>query len=49
MKGMWCVRNEEVRRRALIKGEKVKPPMARSLPVENLPPQNVGSIVNYLQ
>ena len=22
--------------------------MARSLPVENLPPQNVGSIINYL-
>ena len=28
---------------------KVKSSMARSLPVENLLPQNVGSIVNYLQ
>ena len=28
---------------------KVKSPMARSLPVENLLPQNVGSIINYLQ
>ena len=30
-------------------GEKVKSTMARSLPVENLLPQNVGSIINYLQ
>ena len=28
---------------------KVKFSMARSLPEENLPPQNVGSIINYLQ
>ena len=28
---------------------KVKSSMARSLPVEKLPPQNVGSIINYLQ
>ena len=28
---------------------KVKSSMARSLPVENLLPQNVGSIINYLQ
>ena len=27
---------------------KVKPSMARSLPVENLLPQNVESIINYL-
>ena len=26
---------------------KVKSSMARSLPVENLLPQNVGSIINY--
>ena len=32
-----------------IKKVKVKSSMARSLPVENLLPQNVGSIVNYLQ
>ena len=31
------------------KGKKVKSSMARSLPVENLLPQNVGSIINYLQ
>ena len=30
-------------------GEKVKSSMARSLPEENLLPQNVGSIINYLQ
>ena len=29
--------------------KKVKSSMARSLPVENLPPQNMGSIINYLQ
>ena len=29
--------------------EKVKSSMARSLPVENLLPQNVDSIINYLQ
>ena len=29
--------------------DKVKSSMARSLPVENLLPQNVGSIINYLQ
>ena len=29
--------------------KKVKSAMARSLPVENLLPQNVGSIINYLQ
>ena len=29
--------------------KKVKSSMARSLPVENLLPQNVGSIINYLQ
>ena len=28
---------------------KVKYSMAKSLPVENLLPQNVGSIINYLQ
>ena len=28
---------------------KVKSSMARSLPVENLLPQNVGSIINYMQ
>ena len=28
---------------------KVKSSMARSLPVENLPPHNAGSIINYLQ
>ena len=28
--------------------QKVKSSMARCLPVENLPPQNVGSIINYL-
>ena len=28
---------------------KVESSMARSLPVENLLPQNVGSIINYLQ
>ena len=28
---------------------KVKSSMARSLPVQNLLPQNVGSIINYLQ
>ena len=27
---------------------KVKSSMAKSLPVENLLPQNVGSIINYL-
>ena len=48
------VRNEEVRRRAGLEREfaskkKVKPSMARSLPVENLLPQNVVSIINYLQ
>ena len=31
------------------KVKKVKSSMARSLPVENLLPQNVGSIINYLQ
>ena len=30
-------------------GKKVKSYMARSLPVENLLPQNVESIINYLQ
>ena len=29
--------------------KKVKSFMARSLPVDNLLPQNVGSIINYLQ
>ena len=52
------IRNEEVRRRAVIERElvsrtdknvKVKSSMARSLPVANLLPQNVGSIINYLQ
>ena len=28
---------------------KVKSSMAKNLPVENLLPQNVGSIINYLQ
>ena len=31
------------------KGKKVKSSMAKSLPVENLLPQNVGTIINYLQ
>ena len=31
------------------KGKMVKSSMAKSLPVENLVPQNVGSIINYLQ
>ena len=30
-------------------GKKVKSSIARSLPVENILPQNVGSIINYLQ
>ena len=30
-------------------GKKVKSSMARSLPVENLLPQKVGSIINYFQ
>ena len=34
---------------ALHGDKKVKSSMARSLPVENLLPQNVGSIINYLQ
>ena len=29
--------------------KRVKSSMARSLPVENLLPQNVGSVINYLQ
>ena len=29
--------------------KKVKASMAKSLPVENLLPQNVGSIINYLE
>ena len=29
--------------------KKVKSSMAKRLPVENLLPQNVGSIINYLQ
>ena len=36
------VKNEFVKK-------KVKSSMAKSLPVENLLPQNVGSIINYLQ
>ena len=32
-----------------LKKKKVKSSMAKSLPVENLLPQNVGSIINYLQ
>ena len=32
-----------------VKVKKVKSSMARSLPVENLLPQNVESIINYLQ
>ena len=32
-----------------LKGKKVKSSIARSFPVENLLPQNVGSIINYLQ
>ena len=31
------------------KEKKVESSMARSLPVENLLPQNVGSIISYLQ
>ena len=37
--GMW----------QMLRVKKVKSSMARSLPVENLLPQNVGSIINYLQ
>ena len=33
----------------IIGQKKVTSSMARSLPVENLLPQNVGSIINYLQ
>ena len=33
----------------IYKKVKVKSSMDRSLPVENLLPQNVGSIINYLQ
>ena len=33
----------------ICKGKKVKSSMAKSLPVENLLPQNVGSIINYLR
>ena len=32
-----------------IAGVKLKSSKARSLPVESLLPQNVGSIINYLQ
>ena len=32
-----------------VKGKKVKSSMAKSLTVENILPQNVGSIINYLQ
>ena len=32
-----------------IKSKKVKSSMVRSLPVENLLPQNVGSVINYMQ
>ena len=32
-----------------VKKVKVQSSMARSLPVENLLPQNVGSIINYTQ
>ena len=39
------VRNEEVSRRA----KKIKYSMAKSLPVENLLPQNVCSVINCLQ
>ena len=41
-------RNNVVRERHC-KKVKVKSSMARSLPVENLLPQNVGSIINYLE
>ena len=33
----------------LVRPLKVMSSMARSLPVENLLPQNVGSVINYLQ
>ena len=33
----------------ITKGKKVKSSTARNLPLENLLPQNVGSIINYLQ
>ena len=36
-------------RTVAVKKVKVKSSMASSLPVENLLPQNVGSIINYLQ
>ena len=35
--------------RSMLICKKVKSSMANSLPVENLLPQNVGSIINYLQ
>ena len=31
-----------------VKNVKIKSSMAKSLPVENLLPKNVGSIINYL-
>ena len=34
---------------SLVFNKKVKSSMARSLPVENLLPQKVGSIINYFQ
>ena len=50
----WCTSGEAVPRDVLQVRQcpnkvKVKSSMARSLPVENLLPQNVGSIINYLQ
>ena len=41
-----CRRNDRRERRVKVK---VKSSIAMSLPVENLLPQNVGSIINYLQ
>ena len=40
---------DRVKYQGILYKEKIKFSMARSLPVENIPPQNVGSIINYLQ
>ena len=40
---------DRVNYQGILYKEKIKFSMARSLPVENIPPQNVGSIINYLQ
>ena len=40
---------DRVKYQGILYKEKIEFSMARSLPVENIPPQNVGSIINYLQ